>query len=127
MTPTQRGQRQISTKVGRLPPRVGLYRTLRSQDTYHKPWVCSTISQRDLSTTRGHATASHRMQIALESARRQPLARHASDDDRALAHLGDGGRSGQLHGHAQLRQELVQEGAYRLQPLARRFEEREAH
>lgn len=104
MTPTQlKNQRRSSIRRARYSCFMCLQWAIRSQDTYHKPWVCSTISHSDSSATCGHAATGHSMQVALESTRRQPLARHAGDDDRALPHLGDGGRSGQLHGHAQLR------------------------
>src|SRR6185312_13223750 len=51
MTPTQHGQRRISTSWAYYSPLVVLQWAIRSQDTYHKPWVCSTISQSDSSAT----------------------------------------------------------------------------
>jgi hypothetical protein len=44
MTPTQKGQRQNSTRRVRYSRLISLYWALRLQDTYHKQWVCSTIS-----------------------------------------------------------------------------------
>src|SRR5579884_3703962 len=75
----------------------------------------------------GAAAAGEGAELGVEAAQVEPVARGAGHDDGDIPHLVEGGSAAELHGDAQLGEELVEESTDGVIALGGGHEERIAH